>query len=475
MHTAKQITKNSLFFTGALIGQKVLSTLYFWFYSNRLQGGPTDVGRFQFALSFVTLFFILGDLGLYLVFLRESSKTPEKTNAYFNTLIAIKLPLMILAGAVVISAAYLYHQADFSLILLGLLWIALDNLTMLLYAIPRSRQAILYESIGVMGAQLATAAVGVASLYIFGDVKYLLIALIVGTTLNGIFAAAVVILKYRFIIRPQFDKKIALLFLKATPAFAIAGILVKVMNSADVVLVQKFTGSYGEVGLYSIPLKLITALSLTLPTALMGAIYPAFSHLYGKSEEALQMVFKNAADYLLIIAAPISFGFLALGDEFIGALWNQTYAQAVIPSKIMLFSLPFIFLAFPTGNLLNATGGQKFTALSRGFGVATLVIADTLLINRLQVMGAAIGLLAAHCVILLCDVYFARKRILPLIRHLAAQFSKIFLSAVLMWIFLQTLSPFVRWYALAVLGGGLYFAILFAIGGLNTKFLKHLV
>ena len=217
---------------------------------------------------------------------------------------------------------------------------------MLLYAIPRSHQTMKYESIGVMGAQFVTAVVGVASLYIFGDVKYLLVALIVGTTLNGIFAAAVAILKYRFTIRFQFEKKIALLFFKAIPAFAIAGILVKVMNSVDVVLVQKLTGNYGDVGLYSIPLKLITALSLTLPTALMGAIYPAFSHLYGKSEEALRMVFKNAADYLLIIAVPISFGFLALGDEFIGALWNQTYTDAILPAKIMLFSLPFIFLAF---------------------------------------------------------------------------------------------------------------------------------
>ena len=247
------------------------------------------------------------------------------------------------------------------------------------------------------------------------------------------------------------------------------------MNSVDVVLVQKLTGNYGDVGLYSIPLKLITALSLTLPTALMGAIYPAFSHLYGKSEEALRMVFKNAADYLLIIAVPISFGFLALGDEFIGALWNQTYTDAILPAKIMLFSLPFIFLAFPTGNLLNATGGQKFTALSRGFGVATLVITDILLINRFQIIGAAMGLLAAHFVILICDVYFARKRILPLMADLAAQFSKILLSAVLMFIFLQTLSPFIPWYALAVLGGALYFAILFAIRGMNTKFLKHIL
>jgi O-antigen/teichoic acid export membrane protein len=164
-----------------------------------------------------------------------------------------------------------------------------------------------------------------------------------------------------------------------------------------------------------------------------------------------------------------------LGDELIGTLWNQTYSDAIIPSKIMLFSLPFIFLAFPTGNLLNATGGQKYTAIGRGLGVITMIIADTALISRHNLIGAAIGLLAGHGVILLCDVYFARTRIVPLAKHLIVQLGKVFLSAILMYAFLQMLSGVVPWYALAVLGGGLYFAILFILRGMNTKFLKHLV
>jgi O-antigen/teichoic acid export membrane protein len=108
MHSAKSITANSFFYTSALVFQKILSSLYFWYYSNNLPAGAQDVGRLQFVLSFVALFFIIGDLGLYLVFLREASKSPRSANKYLNTLLTIKLPLMAVASLVILGLSYFY-------------------------------------------------------------------------------------------------------------------------------------------------------------------------------------------------------------------------------------------------------------------------------------------------------------------------------------------------------------------------------
>ena len=58
MHNSRQIASNSIIYTLALAIQKILSTLYFWYYSNNLPGGAQDMGRFNFVLSFVTLFLI---------------------------------------------------------------------------------------------------------------------------------------------------------------------------------------------------------------------------------------------------------------------------------------------------------------------------------------------------------------------------------------------------------------------------------
>jgi O-antigen/teichoic acid export membrane protein len=270
------------------------------------------------------------------------------------------------------------------------------------------------------------------------------------------------------------DKAIVKMFIKNAPAFAAAGIMVKALNSLDVVLVQNVTGAFNNVGLYSIPLKLINAVSLTLPTALMGVLYPAFSHLYGKSEEGLKTVFRLAVNYLLIIAIPMSIGFFALGDEFIGALWTSEYGAAIMPAKIMILSLPFIFVAFPTGNMLNAIGKQKYTALSRAIGLATMVALDVILIRRHGLMGAAYGLLGTHAVILASDVFFLRNLIASLVKSASAQVGKILVSSLVMYGMLYAFSGVIPWYALALLGGSVYFACLFALKGIDLGFFRHL-
>lgn len=473
-HSAKQITKNSFLYTVALIIQKLLSTVYFWYYSNHLQNGAHDVGRLQFALSFVTLFFILGDLGLYLVFLRESSKHPEKTNSYLNTILAIKIPLIACASAIVFIAGFFLHYADFLLIVYGLIWILIDNATMYLYAVLRARQNLLYESFAAIGAQALVIGFGVTTLILFGNISYLILSLIAGTAINFFFVLALVVFKYKLKIRIKYDACVGAMILKSVPAFAVAGIVIKALNSIDVVLLQKLTLDYEQVGFYSIPLKLINAVSLTLPIALMGAIYPAFSHLSGKSEEGLRMIFKNALDYLLIISVPIAVGFLAIGDEFIQALWKNGYNGAINPSKLMLFSLPFIFLAFPTGNLLNAIGKQACAAISRSAGLIVLIALDIILIPLHGIFGAAIALLATHFVILAFDMFYLRTRVAPIYWHIVLQTIKVVASALCMYAAIALLGHTFAWYALIVLGAMVYFSTLVLMRGINLGFVKFL-
>ncbi|MEK9166093.1 MAG: oligosaccharide flippase family protein [Patescibacteria group bacterium] len=469
MHSTKRIASNSLFYTGALILQKILSTLYFWYYSNNLPGGASDVGRFNFVLSFVTLFFIIGDLGLYLVFLRESSKSPDRANRYLNTLLTIKLPLMVLAILVILGLSHLHLADNFLLLALALIWILLDSLTALFYAVLRSRQNLKYESIAVIIYQLIVIGIGAASIKLSGNIIYLIIALIIGTGLNLIFSATVVIFKLKFKIRLAYDPSIVKFFLKALPAFTVAGILVKILNSLDTVLIKQLTDDFRAVAFYTIPLKIVTVLSLTLPTALMGALYPAFSSLSAYKSPALNKIWEKSIEYLLIISLPIGFGFLALGQNIISALWKPEYLSAVLPGKIMLFALPFIFIAFPTGNLLNAIDRQKCTAFSRGLGVITLFLLSIILIPKFYLIGAAIAMLCTHIVIVCSDIYFLRDRFLLILPALSKSFARILLASFVMFAIIKILALYLPWYSLILIGGGAYFGVLWAVGGIDAK------
>ena len=97
------IAKNTSYFTLALILQKVISFTYFVIIARAL--GPGDLGKYYFAISFATIFSILMDLGLTNVLTREIAKTQDRAKAYLGSVLAIKLPLSVLTGLLIVMLA----------------------------------------------------------------------------------------------------------------------------------------------------------------------------------------------------------------------------------------------------------------------------------------------------------------------------------------------------------------------------------
>src|SRR3989338_3989417 len=110
------IAKNTSYFTLALVLQKVISFTYFVLIARAL--GPEDLGKYYFAISFASIFSILIDLGLTNVLTREIAKTKDKANAYLGACLAIKLPLSVLTGLLIIILANLLGYAELTKILI---------------------------------------------------------------------------------------------------------------------------------------------------------------------------------------------------------------------------------------------------------------------------------------------------------------------------------------------------------------------
>ena len=74
------IAKNTTFYTGALIVQKVLAFVYFSLIARFM--GVEDTGKYTFALSFTTMFAIFIDLGLAPVLTREIAKATNQIEEF---------------------------------------------------------------------------------------------------------------------------------------------------------------------------------------------------------------------------------------------------------------------------------------------------------------------------------------------------------------------------------------------------------
>ncbi len=468
--TERKLVKNTTYYTAALTFQKILAFVYFWFISNSLF--PGQLGQYVFALSFTTLFSIFIDLGLSPVLTREASKTKEQANIFLQNVIALKIPL----GIITMLAAWLFINITGKpfevrlLVYLASFIMLLDSFSLSFWVIFRSRHNLKYESIATILVQTIIFILGIIALKTTGQVKYLIMALLAASLFNFLLSASLLIFKLGFSLKPKWSPQIVKYFLRIIPAFALAGIFVKIYNTADSVLLS-YMDSDQAVGFFAIPAKVVYAFQQVIPAAFAAVIFPAFSSYYANSKQLLEETFVKAFKYLVIISLPITAGLVVLVEPIIVTLW-PAYYPVISTFIVMSLAIPFIFLAFPTGYLLNACDFQKNTTINRGIITALAVILNIVLIPKYSFLGAGIAFLVTNLVLLFLDFIWVRKIIILQPGRLFAIVGRSLLATSAMVIGILLLQNYFQLFLLVPLGGIIYFAVLFLIGGLSFPELK---
>jgi len=469
----KRVAQNTLYITLALIVQKILSFVYFWFISNGLT--PNDLGKYVFALSLTTLFSVFTDLGIVPVLIRESSKKQDKANDYLQNIFGIKIILSLstfLALSFFITISNKGSDVK-TLVFLASIIMIIDTFTISLWAVLRSRKNLIYESIATIVVQVIIFTLGLTALKTTGKTSLLIGALVAASIFNFCYAFFITKTRLHFTLKPKFDKKTIRYFLTLLPYFALGGIFVKIYNTADSVLLG-FLASDTDVGFYAVPAKVITAFTQILPAAFATAIYPVFSSLYTTSKDKLSRTFESAFLYILIISLPLTFGMIAVMRELLFLVW-PSYTDVLPTFFVMTLAIPFIFLSFPTGYLLNASDKQKNNTFDRGLMTLLVVILNLLLIPKLGTLGAGIAFLAANILLFTLDFFWTLQTVHLKIKNIFFTAVKSLFASIVMFVlvfYLKSALPLV----LSILVGAIsYFVVLFLTNGLRTEEFKKII
>ena len=465
------LTKNATYITGALTIQKALSFIYFWFISNSLL--PGQLGQYVFALSFAALFSMFMDIGLSPVLTREASREPEQANRYLRNVIALKLPL----GAFSVLLAWLFiHLTGKPPEVRTLIYLAscitfLDSFSLSFWVVFRSRRMLGYESIATILVQIIIFVLGLTALRVSGEVQYLMAALLAASVFNFVFVSTLLATKLHMNILPKFDRQVVDKFLRLIPAFAIAGVLLKIYNSVDSVLLS-YLVSDEAVGYFAIPAKVVSSLQQVIPGAFAAVIFPAFSFYHGTSVAQLAHTFRKAIEYLLVISIPLTAGILTLLPEIIATVW-PTYKPIIPNFAIMTLAIPFIFLAFPTGYLLNATDRQVQNTWNRAIITALAVILNLALIPKFSYVGAGITFLITNVVLLFLDIWRTHQVIQITLKEWLSIIGRIALAAVGMVILIAGMKTILPIFIIIPAGAVVYFGLLHLFGGLAFLYPKQ--
>lgn len=486
---SNNIAKNTSYFTLALVLQKVISFTYFAILARNL--APDDLGKYYFAISFTTIFAIFIDIGLANVLTREISKAQNKAERLLGTALAIKLPLAILSltlVAVIINALG-YPELTKILVYISSVSMVLDSFTVTFWSVMRGFHNLKYESIGVLMFQVVAFSFGLTALKLNMGLPWLIAALALASSINFLFSFSLLVGKWKLRPWPNYRSlnTIKTLFIITIP-FALFAIFQRTYMYLDTVLLSRLAGDY-YVGLYQIAFKMVFALQF-LPMAFVAALYPAFAK-YWKTEKEIKpprlattnsgglispltVSFERAINYLLIIGVPISVGIIVLASEII-KIFKPEYITAVLPLRIIMASLVFIFLNFPIGSLLNACDRQKINTRNMGIALALSFGLNLILIPKFNVVGASLTVLLTNMLMFFLGVWEIPKIIKIRISKNISVLAKTILAALLMSTLLILLQSFINIFINILFSGILYLVMLYLLKGYTKKDLLSMV
>lgn len=466
--------------TAASIGQKAVAFLYFAVIARTI--GEDATGSYFLALALTTTIGAIDDVGLTSVLVREVAKEPGKALEYARNVLANKLVLMPVTVVLAFVAPRLLGFSVEATMLteLAVFVMLLDTISLSMYGVLRGQQNLKFESIGIFVGQAITTVVGLSALFLLppngGAVAglmlmlLLIVALIIGSGWNALFALFHVVRRLGIkALVPSFS--LGWKPFKMASMFFVAAVFVKIYSYVDSFTLNMVLGA-GAVGVYAVAYKLAYSFQF-LPLAFIGALYPTMSAQV-KDPEALKKTFLSAEWYLALLAAPVVFGLFALAPEIIQFFYGSKFAAAAPTLQILVFALLFIFLDFPIGALLNASGRQALKTGIMGVTMVINLVANLLLIPRLGIPGAAVSALISFSFMFFAGYVLSFKIIkVPMYDFITAVGGS-FASGAVMASVVLVVKMFLPWIITVPIGAVVFFAVAFATRSITLDHLRAL-
>ncbi len=424
-----RILRNTTYLTGAFVLQKVVSFLYYIVVVNAL--GVSQTGAYDPLKNLIPIALILIDFSLSQVVTREVARKPNAIRNILSNVLGIKIVfalIVMVAFGFVTNVGHFSHDVQSSLYLVALI-VGLDTFTLSFFAVLRGLQNMKFEAMGLVLNQVLTVVVGYIAIRAHLGLRGIFFATMLGSVLNFSWATYSLhrlakvwpTLKWEWtIIKP--------LLAMALP-FAIAAMFTKLYAYSDRYLLLLLKGK-DAVGFYAVANKLTFAWEF-LPSAFAAGLYPALSAYYITSKEKLSNTFERALVYLLLLAVPMSIGIFVLATGFINMAFQAFFDPSALALRILILSLPAVFLNYPVGALLNATNRTKYNTISMGVTVLLNLSINALVVNHFSFLGAAFATFICGFVLFAQGLFWTRQVITIPWRRLISRALRTYGAAIL--------------------------------------------
>lgn len=407
-NTFKQtVAKNSFW----LLFWEFAARLFTFFISIRVARSlwVIDFGTYNFVMTFVTLFVLVVDFGLWSLTFRELSKNWNNSSKYFINVIFIKIviSIFVLIAAFIVSKLYLDSGVYLWLIIVFLLHSIIVNISEFLRVFFRPIEKMEKEAFLKILSWVVLFISTIFFLQISASIQYVFYGFLTSSVINLIISLIYVNRHLQFP-KKSIDLKFIKQILKMSIPFFLGWIFIYFYSDINVVLL-KFLKWESYVWLFSAPYRLLSYVYIIFNVFSLAM----FKKLVEASKDNLRFkrIINKFAKYNLLLSIFISLFLILFGKYILLIIYWVDYISSFWVLQTLSIILIFKSISYVYWNWLTAMS-KEYTRLYIQIFIAVInVSANFILIPRFGILWAAYSLLISEILLMFAYVYFTKRQI----------------------------------------------------------------
>ncbi len=206
--------------------------------------------------------------------------------------------------------------------------------------------------------------------------------------------------------KPQYKYQV---WLKSALPFMFMGSMYMIKSKTDLVMLGAMQGAK-EVGIYFAVSRGAQLIEFVINAA-NGVLAPNIASLYAEGKiDKIQRVLIKSSRSVLLASLPIIIALVMFGHWYL-SLFGREFVQGKIALIILCIGQLTNVMAGSLDVLLNMTGNERYTLISRGGSTVLNVILNALLIPKLGLEGAAIATTSSAILMNVENTIWVRKKL----------------------------------------------------------------
>lgn len=373
--------------------------------------GDAAFGQFSWVFSYVAFAFIVADMGISILTVRELAKDSGLTKDYLQTGLFLKTLLGAAGALLMVSIVQFLDQSPEVKRLVYWLTIYMlgDSYMRFFFAIFRAHEKMEFEALINIFIRVIIAAFGI--LVLFSDFKddtlFMIILVYVSAHLLGTLFLFETLRTQFSPIRFSFNLPLVkTIFTHAWP-FALSTFFTGIYYNLDTIMLGVMRTDE-EVGWYNAAYRILLFLLLFL-TTFQTVVFPIFSRLFHESREELARLMRLCTRVLILLSVPIAIGGFFIGKDLLVLIYGEEYINGTFAFQILLTTLVVVSISIIYGTALQAGGKQRLQLLATAAGAGVNVVLNIFVIPRYGLSGAAMTTLASELAVLAFLTIYSRK------------------------------------------------------------------